>query len=79
MSQGCPPWAKNKKTLQNLHFWSCKASSIAIELTLPRLKSTIGNINDYIWSKHVDFHLKKRLYTTVTQPSYANIDWYNRI
>ena len=41
MSEGCPPWAKNnnkkkkkkKKKMQNLRFWSCKSSSIAIELT----------------------------------------------
>ena len=61
MGKGCPPWAKKKKkkkkkNLQNLRFWSCKSSLIAIEL-LPRLKSIIGNINDYIWSKHVDFPL----------------------
>ena len=26
-------------------------------LLFPRLKSIKNNINDYIWSKHVDFHL----------------------
>ena len=37
MSKGWPPWAKNKQTnkqnLQNLRFWSCRSSLIAIELT----------------------------------------------
>ena len=42
MSKGCPPWAKKKK--------SAKFAFLVLQLT-------IGNINDYIWSKHVDFHL----------------------
>ena len=50
---------KKKKNPQNLRCPSCKSSSVAIELNLllPRLKSIKGNINDYIWSKRVDFHL----------------------
>ena len=34
--------------------WS---TSIPIALTIARLRSIKGNINDYIWSKHVNFHL----------------------
>ena len=32
---------KKKKNLQNLRFWSCKSSSVAIELTFapPQLKN----------------------------------------
>ena len=35
-----------------------QSSSIAIELTFapPQIKK--GNINDYIWSEHVNFYLK---------------------
>ena len=49
MSQCCPPWAKNKKL--------CKICIFGPAKILPRLKSTIANINHYIWSKHMDFHL----------------------
>ena len=46
---------------------SCQWWTLAFGAVTPRLKSIKGNINDYIWRKHVYVHQKSKLYTTVAQ------------